>query len=238
MNYNETWQCRNSAGIYRTQATAVPLAELLNLTIDNSTSPLPPFCNSSGGKENIIEKVSRDKRGCDVLRFSPFSHRLYMYIIKPMLLNATGMPTFRSVVLGFFDGFPNTSMLAPSGSGWMLPARAEIKAAFEDGVRELSSEEGTCVPFGVGGGDGTCCNPVAAAEHKAKLMEDGINSVLVVWEHANIRYLPIALGVPADQVPEWASSDYDTIFQLGGCQEHRARERDEREMRERDERER
>ena len=36
--------------------------------------------------------------------------------------------------------------------------------------------------------------------------------VLVSWEHVNIQYLTADLGVEKSKIPEWAGSDYDTVY--------------------------
>jgi len=187
MNYNLSFECINSFGIFRTQATIEPLAQFLNLTIDNTTSPMPEFCNSSGGTENRED--------------------------KPMLINATYAPSLNRRIMDIINAFPAEPMPAPSGSGWILPARKDEEAAFQERMKTLVSEEGTCAPFG-DVANGTCCNPANAAVMKAKLFQDDINTVLVAWEHQNIKYLPIALGVPEKDIPKWKDDDFDSVFVL------------------------
>ena len=97
MNYNLSFECVNSFGIYRTQATIEPLAQLLNITIDNTTSPMAGFCNSTGGTENLAD--------------------------NPMLLNATALPVYNKTIMSLLSKFPAEEMPAASGSGWMIPAR-------------------------------------------------------------------------------------------------------------------
>ena len=68
---------------------------------------------------------------------------------------------------------------------------------------------------------GVCCNEGAAAKMKAKLAEPSISTILVAWEHANIRNLVVSLGAPdCDTVStkacdlEWGGPDYDAIWAL------------------------
>lgn len=83
----------------------------------------------------------------------------------------------------------------------------------------------TCSPFGEGGGDGTCCNRAAADAMKSKLLEDRIDTVLVVWEHFNIGYLSVALGASESELTTcdgttkalgkcWPSHDYDRVYKF------------------------
>ena len=39
-------------------------------------------------------------------------------------------------------------------------------------------------------------------------------TILVAWEHLNIRPLTIALGVPKEEIPSWKGSDFDTVYIL------------------------
>jgi hypothetical protein len=41
-----------------------------------------------------------------------------------------------------------------------------------------------------------------------------VSVILVVWEHVNIQYLTAALGVDPLDIPVWADSNYDSIYQL------------------------
>ena len=38
--------------------------------------------------------------------------------------------------------------------------------------------------------------------------------ILVAWEHVNIQYLTADLGVAPTDIPEWKSSDFDTVYVL------------------------
>jgi len=84
---------------------------------------------------------------------------------------------------------------------------------------------GTCSPKGFGGGDAMCCNPAAAKKMIEKLMEPGISTILVAWEHSNIAFLARALGAPEDKVVHckdangetvdcWPGSNFDMVYAL------------------------
>lgn len=57
-------------------------------------------------------------------------------------------------------------------------------------------------------------NPVAAQAILREMIELNGKPVLVAWEHANIPFLTRALGVPPEEVYDWSSDDYDSVFEL------------------------
>jgi len=59
---------------------------------------------------------------------------------------------------------------------------------------------------------GVCCNTGAAYAIKQAL-NDGSNSILMSWEHANIVYLVKELGYPGE-LPYWPDIQYDIIYAL------------------------
>ena len=91
------------------------------------------------------------------------------------------------------------------------------------------AERGPCVehdmadPLAEPHAFGACCNVGAAAKLKAKLAEPDVATILVAWEHANVRDLVLALGAP-DCDPastsgaachlEWRGPDYDPVWAL------------------------
>eukprot|EP00316_Scyphosphaera_apsteinii_P005452 CAMPEP_0119326698 /NCGR_PEP_ID=MMETSP1333-20130426/69088_1 /TAXON_ID=418940 /ORGANISM="Scyphosphaera apsteinii, Strain RCC1455" /LENGTH=267 /DNA_ID=CAMNT_0007335079 /DNA_START=67 /DNA_END=870 /DNA_ORIENTATION=- len=93
----------------------------------------------------------------------------------------------------------------------------------------------TCIPYGGGGKipgadpmAGMCCNKAAAEVIRAKLVQKGVNTILVSWEHVNIQWLAVALGAPKAKVLDvectkasggkvkecWDGDDYDIIYEL------------------------
>ena len=48
---------------------------------------------------------------------------------------------------------------------------------------------------------------------KASLKATG-GPLLVAWEHVNIQYLVADLGVDKAEIPNWANSDYDSVYVL------------------------
>jgi len=56
-------------------------------------------------------------------------------------------------------------------------------------------------------------NVGAATAIKAALNVTG-GPVLAAWEHVNIQYLTEDLGVSKDAIPNWPSSDYDSVYVL------------------------
>ena len=66
---------------------------------------------------------------------------------------------------------------------------------------------------------GTCCNVAAAAKLKAKLAEPGTSTILVAWEHANMRNLAVSLGAPDCDTAsttachlDWDGTDFDAVW--------------------------
>lgn len=65
-------------------------------------------------------------------------------------------------------------------------------------------------------------NAGAALAIKKKLAEPGVNIIVVAWEHQNIIKgwfdddpgLAVGLGASADDLPDWPSTDYDTLFAM------------------------
>lgn len=55
-------------------------------------------------------------------------------------------------------------------------------------------------------------NAAAAAAMAAALGEAG--TLLVAWEHMNIKPLTVSLGVPAASIPSWAGDDFDSVYVL------------------------
>ena len=62
-NYHNAQTCRTSRGFYRTQATAAPLAALLDLHIDNSTGSNPELCGMSVKEGDDIDNGSGRSSG-------------------------------------------------------------------------------------------------------------------------------------------------------------------------------
>ena len=81
---------------------------------------------------------------------------------------------------------------------------------------EFGTPTGTCYSPKPGGSPhdyGPCCNLAAAQTIKSTLMEDGVNSVLACWEHANIDYLAAALGANMNNMT-WPGTQFDLIYAL------------------------
>ena len=52
-----------------------------------------------------------------------------------------------------------------------------------------------------------CCNVAAARKMLTRL--EHVDTILVSWQHVNIKYLAQALGAPKEVVPEWRALGLD-----------------------------
>jgi hypothetical protein len=58
-------------------------------------------------------------------------------------------------------------------------------------------------------------NSKAAEAMKSSLKRGGDETVVLAsWEHFNIQFLAVDLGVDKSKIPNWASSDYDSVYVL------------------------
>uniref|UniRef100_A0A7S3SB14 Uncharacterized protein n=1 Tax=Emiliania huxleyi TaxID=2903 RepID=A0A7S3SB14_EMIHU len=91
-------------------------------------------------------------------------------------------------------------------------------------TQDAAGAPSSCVPYQAWGDDpmsGMCCNRAAAEAIKLKLLEPGVDTILVAWEHINIQWLALALGAPKGKVLDsecggecWPGDDYDIIYEL------------------------
>ena len=93
-NYHNAQTCRTSRGFYRTQATAAPLAALLDLDIDNSTGSNPELCGMSVEEGDISDDDDGSSGQCvqttglvSFVGFGPCCNVAAAAKIKSKLLN-------------------------------------------------------------------------------------------------------------------------------------------------------
>jgi len=191
-NYQEPLECRDTNGFYRTQQTVSALADDaaggLGLRIDNTTGFMPSLCG---------------------LKWNPAA-------VEPYGQLRTSQPEpWKYLALDWAKAQPQdpSSACFPYNEG-VHEEDVTIAHHFKTETGSYTAKKSTLKTSTDQLGSGMCCNAAAAKKMLAKLAEPGINTILVAWESANTYWLAQALGVPKDELSQWKSSNYDSVYVL------------------------
>ena len=199
-NYANPLSCQDRHGWYRTQQTVAPVAEALDITVNSAYGFFPDLC----GKQWLPAALAL---------FLDYNKQLFNKTPK-------GFPQWAlTVVNQWGQNQPVLNSTDYAGDGVCCPygnAQAATPISWGDIVLDgFRFANGTVLgPYL--GCPASCCNDEAGAAMRDALMQDGVDTILVAWEHANIGSLVKALGVPdaAYDQTEWKDTDYDTIVAI------------------------
>lgn len=149
---------------YRTQQTCSPLAESLSLPIDNRLGFMPHLCG-----------LLMD---CDSVE-TFMDHKIRKYPAVEASIGASAENWLKTI--SDCSDYTESQQCHPDGTCTAGLQQPGLGGA-DGGV--VSMDNPTCTPYGWGAHDklaGTCCNSLAAQVIKGKLMEPGVDTILVCW---------------------------------------------------------